>query len=262
MADPLLGKLLWYELLTTDMNAAKAFYTGIIGWTTKPFDVGNSQPYEVLNDAAGRGIGGIMPKPEGMNVPPHWVMYIGVPKIEDAIAHIERLGGSGMSPLMDIPNVGRIRTMKDPQGAMFSILEPAPSERTPDAQPGLGDASWHELYTTNAEAAIHFYSEVFGWQPTDTYDIGPMGKYYMFGRSFPLGGMMTKSPEMEKAGAPTAWGIYFRVADVDAAAQQVKANGGMVINGPMDVPGGDRVVMCTDPQGAMFSLHRPAGQPS
>jgi len=87
-----------------------------------------------------------------------------------------------------------------------------------------------------------------------------MGKYHMFGRSFPLGGMMTKTAEMEQSGAPTAWGVYFRVKDVDAAAEQVKANGGMVVNGPMDVPGGDRVVQCVDPQGAMFALHRPAAQ--
>jgi predicted enzyme related to lactoylglutathione lyase len=256
MADVLLGKLVWYELLTTDPRAAETFYGDLVGWTVKPFE--GIQDYRVLNDAAGRGIGGIMQKPEGMNVPPHWVMYIGTPNIEETIAQVERLGGSGMSELMDVPSVGRIRTMKDPQGAMFSLIQPASSERTPDTAPGIGDASWHELYTTNAEAALHFYSEVFGWRPMDAMDMGAAGKYYMFGRDFMLGGMMTKTPDM--AQMPTAWTIYFRVPDVDAAAERVKTAGGQVINGPMDVPGGDRIVQSIDPQGAMFALHRPALQ--
>ena len=80
-----------------------------------------------------------------------------------------------------------------------------------------------------------------------------MGKYHMFGRAFPLGGMMNKPPEM--AQVPPHWGIYFRVADVHAGAERVKANGGQVLNGPMEVPGGDWIVNCMDPQGAAFSLH-------
>jgi uncharacterized protein len=257
MADLLLGKPVWYELLTTDLAAAEAFYTAVVDWTVAPFEGGTgTHPYRVLNNAGGRGVGGMMPLPEGMNAPPHWVMYLGAPDIDEAIATVERLGGSGLSPLLDIPDVGRLRTMRDPQGAMFSLLEPSSSERTPDTPPGLGEVSWHELYTTDAEAAMRFYTEAFGWKETDVFDMGPMGKYRMFGRSFPLGGMMTKTPDM--ANLPTHWGLYFRVPDVDAGAERVKAKGGQVLQGPMDVPGGDRVVQCMDPQGAAFSLHRPA----
>jgi len=259
MADALLGKLLWYELLTTDMKAAEAFYADVVGWTVKPFE-GAGQPYDVINDAAGKGIGGVMTLPEGMNHPPHWVMYIGVPDIDQAIAKIERLGGKSLSPMIEVPDVGRMRTMLDPQGAMFSIIEPASAERTPDTSAGVGDASWHELYTTDAEAAKRFYFDVFGWQSTGDMDMGPgMGTYHMFGRSFPLGGMMTKVGDMESA--PTAWTVYFRVPDVDKAAARVSVKGGQVINGPMDVPGGDRISQCVDPQGAMFALHHPAVQP-
>ena len=75
----------------------------------------------------------------------------------------------------------------------------------------------------------------------------------MFGRGFPLGGMMNRSPSM--AEVPTHWGFYFRVADVRAGAERVKTHGGQVINGPMEVPGGEWIVNCVDPQGAHFSLH-------
>lgn len=253
MADAsVLGRPLWYELLTTDPTAAKAFYTKVVGWTTAPFE-GSPVPYDNWMRPDDRSMGGVMKIPEGMNFPPHWGMYVGVPKLEDAVAQIERLGGSALSEVIDVPTVGRMRTMKDPQGAMFSIYEPA-APPPPEAEPKLGDVSWHELYTNDAEAAMSFYTQLFGWRPTDTMDMGPMGKYHIFGRAFPLGGMMRQTPEM--AQMPPAWGLYFRVPDVHEGGKRVKANGGQVLNGPMEVPGGDWTVNCMDPQGAAFSLHQ------
>jgi uncharacterized protein len=250
--SPLLGRPLWYELLTTDVKAAESFYTNVVGWTVTPFE-GAQPPYDVWNAKDG-GIGGVMALPDGLNVPPHWAMYVGAPNLDDAVAHAERLGASALSPVIEIPDVGRIRTMRDPQGAMFSLFEPAPAESSPEEEPGIGHASWHELYTTDAPAAMKFYADLFGWRETSTFDMGEMGTYYMFGRAFPLGGMMTIPAAMGQV--PTHWNIYFHVPDVDAAAERVTANGGRVLNGPMDVPGGDRIVQGMDPQGAAFSLHQ------
>ena len=84
-------------------------------------------------------------------------------------------------------------------------------------------------------------------------DMGPMGKYYIWGRGWDLGGIMTKTPDM--AQIPNNWGFYVRVPDVKRSAEVVKANGGQVINGPMEVPGGGWIVNCVDPQGAHFSMH-------
>jgi hypothetical protein len=248
----ILGRPLWYELLTTDMKAAEAFYTKVIGWTITPFRQ-DPMPYDMWTRAGEVQVGGVMTLPPGMNFPPHWEMYVGVPTLEDAVAKVERLGGSALSDVIDVPDVGRMRTMKDPQGAVFAIYEPASPDQTPEAAPEVGDASWHELYTTDADAAIKFYADLFGWKPTSSMDMGPMGKYHMFGRTHELGGMMNKPKEM--AQVPPNWGIYFRVPDVNAAGERVKANGGQVLNGPMEVPGGDMIVNCMDPQGASFSLH-------
>ena len=255
MADASLrGRILWYELLTTDMKAAENFYTKVVGWTVTPFR-GGEEPYDMFGRSGDKSIGGVMAIPTGMNFPPHWGMYVGVPRLEDAVSQIERLGGSALSPVIDVPEVGRMRTMQDPQGALFSVYEPAPNApHLPEAAPEPGDVSWHELYTTDAEGAMKFYTTMFGWQPTETMDMGPMGKYHMFGRAFPLGGMMNKPKEM--AQVPPHWGVYFRVDDVHKAAERVKANGGQVVNGPMEVPGGDLIVNCIDPQGAAFSLHQ------
>jgi predicted enzyme related to lactoylglutathione lyase len=252
MAEAVLGRVLWYELLTADVRAAEAFYTDVVGWTVAPFE-GSPEPYDMWMRAGGVAVGGVMKMPQGLNVPPHWGMYVGVPRLEDAVARIERLEGGALSPVIDVPSVGRMRTMRDPQGAAFSVYEPASPPEQPEGDVQLGDVAWHELYTTDAAAAMTFYTELFNWQPTEAIDMGDMGKYHMFGRSRPLGGMMNKPREM--AQVPPHWGFYFHVPDVHAGAERVKANGGRVLNGPMEVPGGDWIVNCMDPQGAAFSLH-------
>jgi predicted enzyme related to lactoylglutathione lyase len=212
-------------------------------------------PYdELIRPDGQQTVGGVMTLPADVPMPPCWSMYFGVPKLEDTAAHIIGAGGRACSGIIDIPNVGRVQVMADPQGAMFNIFEPKPGSRDmPETLPTLGDVSWFELMTADAPAAMGFYRALFGWNEEPAVDMGPMGKYYMFSRQWPLGGMMNKPAELGQV--PNSWGLYFNVADVDAAAAVVTSNGGQILNGPMDVPGGDRVVSCVDPQGAAFSLH-------
>jgi uncharacterized protein len=253
----LLGRPLWYELMTTDMKAAEAFYRTVLGWTTAPFD-GANHPYTVFNRGGDVGIGGVMTKPPEVKAPPFWAMYVAVPKLEDAAKQITQLGGRSHTEVISIPEVGRLQMFMDPQGAAFYIIEPDGAEQRPEAAPEMGDASWHELMTTDVDAAMKFYEKLFGWQPSEAMDMGEMGKYQMFNRPHGMiGGIMKKPPEM--ANAPSSWQIYFRVADVHAAAERVKANGGQILNGPMEVPGGDWIVNATDPQGAAFGLHSKLG---
>ena len=252
----LLGRPVWYELMTTDMKAAESFYKTVVGWTTEPFP-GAGQPYTALNRSGNVSIGGIMNQPAEMKAPPFWAMYIAVPKLEDAVAQITRRGGKTHTDVITIKDVGRMQLMMDPQGAAFYIIEPASSEQRPEAAPEVGDASWHELMTTDQDAALKFYGEVFHWQLDQTMDMGEMGKYMMFKRPTGhgmIGGIMNKPAKM--ANVPSNWQIYFRVPDVDAAAERIKAAGGKILNGPMDVPDGDRVLNAMDPQGAAFGLHQ------
>ena len=251
-----LGRPLWFELLTSNMKAAEQFYSAVVGWAITPFRSGE-EPYDMLTRTPNISVGGVMTIPQGMNVPPHWVMYIGAPRLDEAVAHVERLGGSAMSPVIKVPDVGQMRIMHDPQGAMFAIFEPAPSSGSanlPECRPELGDTSWRELQTNDAAAAMKFYADLFGWRETQAMDMGPMGKYHIFARQWDLGGIMNKPPQL--ANRPPHWGLYFRVADIASAVERVKANGGQVLNGPMEVPGGDLIINCVDPQGASFSLHQ------
>jgi predicted enzyme related to lactoylglutathione lyase len=239
--------------MTTDMKGAEAFYGAVIGWKTVPFaDAG--QPYTMFNRSGDVSVGGVMTRPPEVKAPPFWAMYIGVPRLEDAAANIARHGGKAHTEVITVPNVGRMQMFMDPQGAAFYIYEPANTDRRPEAAPETGEVSWHELMTTDAPAAMTFYQQVFGWQPSESMDMGAGGKYQMFNRPHGMiGGMMNKPAAM--ASVPPHWQIYFRVPDVDAAAERVKANGGKILNGPMDVPGEDRVATAMDPQGAAFGLH-------
>jgi uncharacterized protein len=256
-ASPTRGRLLWYELMTSDLKAAEAFYTNVVGWTITPFE-GGPGPYSMWTRAGDTPIGGAMAMPDEMKahgVPPHWMIYVGAaPSLEAVRSDAERLGGGVLSPVIDVPGVGRMQALKDPQGAAFSIYEPAAPSPREEALPEVGDASWIELFTTNIHDAMGFYHDLLGWQKTEAMEMGPMGTYQMFGRHLgSFGGMMNKTPEM--AQMPTAWMIYFRVPDVHSAIERVKAGGGQVLSGPMEVPGGDWVAQCMDPQGAAFGIH-------
>jgi predicted enzyme related to lactoylglutathione lyase len=148
-----------------------------------------------------------------------------------------------------------MQMMKDPQGAAFYIYEPSRAEQPPEKAAEVGEGSWHELMTTDPPAAMTFYSEIFGWQPSEALDMGPAGKYQMFNRPHGMiGGMMNRPPEL--ANVPPNWQIYFRVPDISAAVERIKQNGGRIVNGPMEVPGGDLVLNASDPQGAAFALHQ------
>jgi uncharacterized protein len=253
-SQTLLGRPIWYELMTTDTAAAQAFYESVVGWRGVPME-GAPMPYTVFNRAGDVGVAGMMQKPDDMPMPPFWAMYLGVPDFDAAAAHIKRLGGGELSPVIDIPNIGKMQMMRDPQGAAFYIMEPAQPEGPPQTDPEVGEGSWLELMTTDAPAAMDFYSDVFKWQPSEVMDMGEMGAYRMFNRAHGMiGGMMNKPPQM--ADVPPNWGIYFRVPDINAAVDRIKAGGGQILNGPMEVPGGDWVVTAMDPQGAAFSLHQ------
>jgi predicted enzyme related to lactoylglutathione lyase len=182
------------------------------------------------------------------------LLYIGVVNVDGAVSQATSLGASVVVPAMDIPGTGRFAVVRDPVGAAFALFTPAPtSPNVEETDPALGEFSWHELVTTDWEKSWAFYSAMFGWMKKDSMDMGPMGTYQMFGRDrFTYGGMYNKPKENP---APPHWLSYIMVKSVDAVIAKITYMGGKVLVGPMNVPGGDRVVMCMDPQGAAFALH-------
>jgi uncharacterized protein len=246
-------KFVWYDLLTSDVNAAESFYAKVIGWEAKDAGV-PGRPYTLLS-AGPVMVAGVMPVPAdgpAAGARPVWTGYVGVDDVDAYAARIKAAGGSICRAPEDIPHVGRFAIVADPHGATFALFSAA-SEPPPTPEPGAtpGRIGWHELYAGDLDSDFAFYSDLFGWNKTEAMDMGPMGTYQLFSMGdSPTGGMMNRPPHIP---APF-WLFYFNVDAVDAAVERVKEGGGQVMNGPMQVPGGSWIVQAADPQGAMFAF--------
>lgn len=249
---PSRGEFVWYELLTTDIEGAKRFYAQAVGWEMQPYE---KDPSYTMWTTGGTPLGGLMALPEEarrMGAPPNWMAYISTLDADATAKQAKSLGGKILAGPMDLPDIGRFAVIRDPQGAVFAAYRSSGWSPTHTGDQ-VGEFSWHELVTTNYQAAFEFYRALFGWETAGSHEIGGMGVYHMFGRAGKtLGGMFNKSPQTP---GPPTWLYYVHVESADRAVDRVKAAGGKVLNGPMEVPGGDRVAQCMDPQGAAFAVH-------
>jgi predicted enzyme related to lactoylglutathione lyase len=186
-------------------------------------------------------------------VPPHWMAYISVEDVRTTAAKVENAGGKILQEATDIPGAGSFAELADPQGAAFAVYSSTSEGQDSGDLSPVGRFSWNELATSDYKGALAFYSDLFGWEPQDAMDMGEAGIYQIYGRGGqPFGGMFNKPDEMP---GPPMWLYYILVQDVTAAVETVKDLGGQVVNGPMEVPGGDLIAQCLDPQGALFALH-------
>jgi hypothetical protein len=254
------GDLIWYELLTSDADAAGEFYTAVTGWSVD--DSGQAgMDYRILSMPTGQiaGLMALTPEMQSNGAQPCWLGYIGVDDVDACAERIKAAGGGVHVPPTDIPNVGRFAFVNDPQGVMFYIMRGASDEDSNSfaaTEPMLGHCAWNELATTDPQAAKAFYGAEFGWVQDGDIDMGPLGKYEFLWdgeRRFMLGAVMPKMAEMPVP----FWTFYFRVADIDVAVDKIKAKGGTIVQEPMEIPGGDYSLNAIDPQGAAFALVGP-----
>ena len=254
MATAKKGQFVWYEHLARDPGAATAFYSDVVGWKTQPFPEGGDYLMWVGSQGP---LGGVMGQPDEerrAGAPPHWMAHVQVDDVDGTAALARTLGGKVYKEPTDIPTVGRFAVLADPQGAAFCVFRPSQAMTLHDST-REGEFCWNELHTSDADAAVRFYSELLGWKILEEMDMGPVGTYRVFGVGDQrLGGIM-KTP----AGAtmPPMWLFYAETGNLDAAVRRAAQQGAKVMNGPMDVPGG-RVAQLMDPQGAPFALHQAA----
>jgi uncharacterized protein len=253
------GIPIWYELMTLDPQASRRFYEAVVGWRIEAQPsgpVGSSMDYRMIATATGL-VGGVFkltPEMKAQGAQPCWMHYIGVDDVDRCVASITAAGGSVLLPAHDIPGVGRIAMVADPQGAASYVMRGSSEElSTAFAPEQEGHGAWHELHAADGAKATAFYCQQFGWSKSTAMDMGPGGIYQLFATGGQdLGGIMT-----DKDFAHPAWLIYFRVNGIDAAAGRITQAGGKVVNGPMEVPGGGWIVGGVDPQGVMFALTGP-----
>ena len=252
------GGFIWYELMTPDPEGAKGFYDDVVGW-----DIGEGVPeyggYRMIGRSDGGYAGGVLPLNDEMQqhgARPTWLGYIHVADVDDAAKSIEAAGGTTLMPANDIPNVGRIAMVADPQGAPFYIMKPIPPANdakaesdvfSTDAQQRVG---WNELNTSDPAAARAFYTGQFSWGADEFMDMGDMGEYRFLERnSTRIGALCGVMP-----GGQPKWRYYIRVPSIAKAKEVAEARGGTINMGPHQVPTGDYIIIGTDPQGAEFAL--------
>jgi predicted enzyme related to lactoylglutathione lyase len=256
------GDFIWYELVTPDAEGAKAFYDTVIGWTISE-GAPEYKGYRMIGRSDGKQAGGVLPLTDEMKehgARPVWLGYIHVADVDAAVSAIETDGGKAIMPAFDIPNVGRIAMVADPQGAPFYVMKPIPPSDRPDAASDVFSTDrpqhvrWNELSTSNQDAAISFYTRHFGWVQEGDMDMGEHGRYAFIQQDgVMIGAIMPRMPEMPVS----SWTYYIGVEDIDRAAAAVTSGGGRILNGPMEIPGGEFALNGLDPQGASFGLVGP-----
>lgn len=239
------GRIVWVDLSTKDVDAAKRFYGGLLGWQfadTGPYTVARSEDDDVA---------GMMAMPEAdaaAGMPSCWTVIIGAGSELDALVDkASALGGSVLQAPMPIPGGARIAVIADPTGAVVALMESPPSERSM-AWGAPGSVSWVECLSRGPEASRHFYEDLFGWKGEDG-----RGSYVVFHLDGErVAGMMATPPGVP-AEVPSYWLTYFGVADVEAACRRTVELGGAVLEPAHDIEEG-RFAILEDPTGAVFAV--------
>lgn len=244
---------IWYELITSDLDAAISFYGDVVGWTVEAGQTPGMDYRRIM--ATGEGIGGMMNRPDP-DMPPAWFGYVDVADVDAEVTAFEAAGGKVLWAANEDAGVGRMAMVADPQGAALYVMSPNGDGESQAFKSGApGHCGWNEYHATDWEKAFDFYSGRFGWAKDQAIDIGPAGTYQTFSADGVLTGALMNNPLPQQA-----WLFYFIVGDIDVAVEALTQKGGVVQVPPMAVPGGQWAVVARDPQGAMFGLlgSRPA----
>ena len=251
----------WADLSTTDESSALEFYGSLFGWVDDPHEMGPDSYYH-MQKVDGRPACAIYRQGEeerSQNVPAHWKVYITVSDVESAAAAVRDGGGQTLFGPIDVFDAGRMAVCMDPQGAVFAIWE-ARSHIGAGVKGETGAMVWHELLTSDREAAVDFYRGAFGME---RHQVPESSLDYVMLRAggAEAAGVMQITPEMGEF--PPHWVVYFGVEDADAIVEQAASMGATVYVPPTDIvpvegrPPIGRFASLADPQGAPFSIFEP-----
>jgi predicted enzyme related to lactoylglutathione lyase len=250
------GRFRHYELRTTELNGARAFYAEVLGPEFWGADV---SLIALPERAAARG------------APPHWLGQIAISEhpaaAQPALAGIEAAaqqlvargaqqlvarGAQQLGPVHRAHDGVELAVLRDPFGAVLALRPEVPSAQA-DTR-----VAWHELHTRDFEQAFTWYGAQFGWAPRERLDLGPeLGAHQTFawGGSGPSAGGISNGARLPHI--HPQWLFCFRVADLDTALANARARGGRMLH-PIQTAHGDLLAAGDDPQGAAFGLCQPA----
>jgi predicted enzyme related to lactoylglutathione lyase len=248
MPDFAAGTPSWVDLGSPDVDASIAFYGGLFGWTASdpgPPEAGGYR-FFMQDGKMVAGVGPLMN--EGQ--PPAWLNYVTVADADAAASTARDAGATVWVGPMDVLDVGRMAIISDPTGAALGLWQPRRHKGAELVNEPVSLA-WNELNTRDTDAAKPFYAALFGWQ-AETAQMGDVEytTWQLDGK--PVGGMLAMGEEFP-AQVPAHWLAYFAVQDTDATVERIKAAGGDVMYGPVDIPAG-RFAVAGDPHRAVFGV--------
>jgi predicted enzyme related to lactoylglutathione lyase len=247
------GTFCWPELNTTDVAAAKSFYSALFGWASTDSPIPQGGVYTMLK-LAGQDVGAMSTLQDDQRqagVPPHWMSYVAVENADETAKAAAALGGTVMAGPFDVTTAGRMAVIQDPTGAMFCIWEPKehPGATRIDE---VGALAWTELSTKDVDKAAAFYSSLFKWRPKPWESPNPYTVFHLAGEERMAAGMLQTTDEMGEV--PPHWLPYFQVDDTDRIVSKAEQLGATVHMPATDFPNVGRLAVIADPQGAMFAV--------
>ncbi len=237
----------WVDVTVSDLEHSQAFYAAVLGWRFSP---GAPQLGGYTNAFIGdRRVAGLSPSDPGASRRSSvWAVYLAAPDIEQTDKAIRDAGGQEVFPITGLAPLGRMAMYTDTTGSVFGVYE-ANKHTGFNIVEEPGTVAWCEGMVGEFEPAKAFYTTVFGYTYTDMS--GPAEQYAMFtaaGAERPTGGIGVVGEHQSPR-----WTVTFEVADVDAAARQVSAHGGIVVTQPYDFEYG-RLALCEGPDNEGFGL--------
>ncbi|MGW0337293.1 VOC family protein [Streptomyces sp. NPDC003011] len=243
------GTPCWADAMFSDVEGAKAFYGGVLGWT---FGESSSEFGDYTQAYAdGKAVAAVVPPMPGQEGQSQWCLYLAS---ADAAATAGRIRENGGEVLMEPMRVGDFGTMclgRDPSGVVFGVWQAGVHEGFEAPREQAGAFCWAEVFTREPEKSDAFFPAVFPYTMKEMRDDEVDFRLYEIDGDTVLGRMrMTDEfpPEV-----PPYVNVYFTVADCDDAVARATELGGVLRFGPMDTPFG-RFAALSDPQGASFSV--------
>lgn len=248
--EPLVGKIVWNDLITEDLDAARRFYGDLFGWTFEETNGPAGHAYALARSGNVYVAGLVAAERRADGAPiSRWLPYVSVADVDAAVVRAQGAGGNVAAGARNV-SIGRVAAILDREGAVIGLARSKigdPDDRTTAVAPGR--VIWNELLANDADAAGAFYRTVVGYDVRTIDRRG--GEYTLLGKAgVDRVGILTNPSEE----AAPRWLTSFGVADVQAATQRAAALGGsIVLPASPDLRDGTTAVV-TDPSGALLVL--------
>jgi predicted enzyme related to lactoylglutathione lyase len=245
------GKVIFVELITPDLAAAKQFYAGLFGWTFRDIQADKKVYAEALLD--GRPVAGLFQRdvPAGRHRQPAWLSFIAVRDVDAAKEIALQHGAKVLFEPHSFPDRGREAVFADPQGAVFAVLASSSGD-PPDVLAAPGEWIWNSLITSNPDTDAAFYQTLFDYEVFDLP--ADEGAQHLLLASDSYARASVNSLPANKPNIHPHWLNFVRVEDAVKMAARVVALGGRVLVEPRADRNGGKVAVVADPLGAPFGL--------